>query len=87
RKDERGFLFRDQSDVATGAQVQEIRDVNTALTTDQPAGWTTPPGGGLHLVTETTIDWPTMEQIRRALEESNLVEAQNVLYALPRPGS
>jgi len=29
--------------VATGAEVQAIRDVNTALTTDQPAGWTTPP--------------------------------------------
>jgi len=56
RKDERGFLVRDQFDVATGAQVQHIADVNTALTTDQPAGWTTPPNGGLHLITDTTID-------------------------------
>ncbi|HUY35939.1 MAG TPA: RHS repeat-associated core domain-containing protein [Pirellulales bacterium] len=56
RMDERGFLFRDQFDVATGAQVQQIVDVNTALTTDQPTGWTTPPGGGLHLITDTTID-------------------------------
>ncbi len=55
-KDERGFLVRDQFDVATGAQTQHIADVNTALTTDQPAGWTTPAGGGLHLITDTTID-------------------------------
>jgi len=56
RKDERGFLVRDQFDVATGAQVQHIDDVNTALTTDQPAGWSTPPNGGLHLITDTIID-------------------------------
>ena len=55
-KDERGFLVRDQFDVATGAQTQHIDDVNTALTTDQPPGWTTPAGGGLHLITDTTID-------------------------------
>jgi hypothetical protein len=31
RKDKRGYLVRDQFDVATGAQVQHIADVNTAL--------------------------------------------------------
>ena len=53
--DERGFLTNMTYDIATGAMTQRIDDVNTALVS-APLGWTTPAGGGLHLVTDYTID-------------------------------
>ena len=54
--DERGFLTKQSYDVATGAVIQLIRDVNTAKVSGAPAGWTTPSGGGLNLVTDYTVD-------------------------------
>lgn len=56
RKDERGFLTRMKYDLPTGALVQQIEDVDTAQVTDEPAGWTTPASGGLHLVTDYEHD-------------------------------
>ena len=53
--DARGFLTNMTYDIATGAMTQRIDDVNTALVS-APLGWTTPAGGGLHLVTDYTID-------------------------------
>jgi len=50
--DERGFLTRLKYDVVTGAVTQRIDDVDTAQFSDEPAGWETPTGGGLHLVTD-----------------------------------
>jgi hypothetical protein len=55
-KDERGYLTRHTYDSATGARVQTIRDVDTSQVGDAPAGWTTPAGGGLHLVTDYQHD-------------------------------
>ncbi len=55
-KDERGFITRLKYDLATGAVNQRIDDVNTSLVTDEPAGWVTPAGGGLHLITDYVID-------------------------------
>jgi len=55
-KDERGFIFRWKYDASTGALTQKIEDVNTSLVSDEPAGWTTPGGGGLHLITDYTSD-------------------------------
>ena len=46
-------------DPATGAVIESITDVNTADTSDfqnLPAGWVTPAGGGLNLVTTFTVD-------------------------------
>ncbi len=59
RKNERGFLKRNKFDLSTGAVLQTIEDVNTTLITDSPAvpsGWSTPSGGGLHLITDFTVD-------------------------------
>ena len=58
-KDADGFLEYMAYDVATGAQIKDIQDVNTADTsefTDLPSGWSTPSGGGLNLVTQDVVD-------------------------------
>jgi RHS repeat-associated protein len=58
-KDPDGFLSYAAYDVATGAVVKTIADVNTANTGDfvgLPAGWSTPAGGGLHLVGQYEVD-------------------------------
>src|SRR5262249_18704564 len=43
----------------TGAVTESIQDVNTAITSDfsnLPAGWSTPAGGGLNLVSSDQVD-------------------------------
>ncbi len=52
----RGFIRYMQFDPGTGGLLQSIEDVNTALMSGVPAGWTTPVGGGLHLVTDYQVD-------------------------------
>lgn len=57
-KDARGFItYRGYNDL-TGAVVQEIQDVDMSKMSGVPLhpGWTTPPGGGLHLVTDYEHD-------------------------------
>jgi RHS repeat-associated protein len=54
--DERGFITRMVYDIPTGAMIQRIDDVDTSTATGVPAGWTTPSGGGLNLVTDYEID-------------------------------
>jgi hypothetical protein len=55
QRDPRGFITYRAYDLPTGAVVQEIRDVDGAKLA-LPSGWTTPPGGGLHLVTDFEHD-------------------------------
>ena len=58
-KDADGFLTYTAYDPATSAVVKTIQDVDTTKTGDftgLPAGWSTPPGGGLHLITRTEVD-------------------------------
>jgi len=54
--DERGFITAFVYDVPTGALAQQIDDVDTSRTTGAPAGWTTPAGGGLNLITDYQFD-------------------------------
>jgi RHS repeat-associated protein len=59
RKDADGFLTYMSYDLATGALTRMIRDVDTTQTADftgLPSGWTTPAGGGLHLLTQMNVD-------------------------------
>ena len=59
RREERGFLTRFRYDNASGGRTQRIDDVATGQITDSPAvpsGWSTPAGGGLHLVTDYILD-------------------------------
>ncbi len=53
--DERDFITGFSFDIPPGALLQKIDDVNTALVS-APAGWTTPSGGGLHLITDFQFD-------------------------------
>ncbi|HEX7449811.1 MAG TPA: hypothetical protein VF306_19785 [Pirellulales bacterium] len=55
-KDERGFIQYRAYDIPTGGLVQSIEDVDTSQMTGVPAGWSTPAGGGLHLVTDYAVD-------------------------------
>src|SRR5262249_17613202 len=58
-RDGDGFIRYTEYDQGTGAVTKSIVDVDTTRTNDfqnLPAGWTTPPGGGLHLVTRTAVD-------------------------------
>jgi hypothetical protein len=53
---ERGYITRMMFDIPTGALIQRIQDVDTSIETDAPAGWTTPPDGGLNLITDYEHD-------------------------------
>ena len=58
-KDAGGYLSYAQYDLATGAAVKAIADVDTAQTATfagLPSGWSTPSGGGLHLTTASEVD-------------------------------
>jgi RHS repeat-associated protein len=54
-KDARGFLTATTNDPVTGALMTQIQDVNSAIA-PAPNGWTTPEGGGLHLVSDFEFD-------------------------------
>jgi hypothetical protein len=90
-KDERGFLTRLKYDDASGGLIQRIDDVNVSQISDSPpvpTGWTTPSGGGLHLITDYTVDnlgRPTQElgpqhQIDLAGVATNIRRAQWTVY-------
>jgi len=58
-KDGDGFLHYTEYDTATSAVKKSITDVDTTETSDfhsLPSGWSTPSGGGLHLITQLEID-------------------------------
>jgi len=60
-KDADNFLSYFAYDQATGALTKAIADVDTTRTSDflnKPAGWTTPTGGGLHLIDQFQVDGP-----------------------------
>jgi YD repeat-containing protein len=58
-KDPDGFLTYVAYDPVTGAATKTINDVDTTQTGDfqnLPTGWSTPSGGGLHLITNLVVD-------------------------------
>ena len=63
-KDERGYITYREYDLVTGALRRTIEDVDDSRTitpadcsiAELPDGWTTPDGGGLHLMTDYEID-------------------------------
>ncbi|MEO8495591.1 MAG: RHS repeat-associated core domain-containing protein, partial [Planctomycetota bacterium] len=75
-KDERGFITRHTYDVVTGARIQTIEDVDTTQVTDEPAGWVTPSGGGLHLVTDFEHD--ELGQITQELGPPHSIDLADV---------
>lgn len=56
RMDERGFTTRMSYHIPTGALAQLVTDVDTGMYEDVPAGWITPSGGGLNLITDFEND-------------------------------
>jgi RHS repeat-associated protein len=55
-RDEDGFIRFADYDTLSGGVTTRIDDVNTSLVTNEPVGWVTPAGGGLHLTTTTLVD-------------------------------
>ncbi len=58
-KDGDGFLHYTEYDMGTGAVTKTIVDVDSSEIGDfsnKPSGWTTPTGGGLHLITQFEVD-------------------------------
>jgi RHS repeat-associated protein len=60
-RDAAGFITYNAYDPTTGAMVKTIQDLDTTNTSDYdasslPAGWATPAGGGLNLVTTYVVD-------------------------------
>jgi RHS repeat-associated protein len=58
-KDADGFINYKAYDPATGAVNKTITDVDTTRTSDfqnLPTGWSTPSGGGLHLITQRQVE-------------------------------
>jgi RHS repeat-associated protein len=55
-KDGGGFIHYTEYDLDTGAITKTIKDVSTYLVSNEPSGWTTPFGGGLHLTTQYEFD-------------------------------
>jgi RHS repeat-associated protein len=58
-KDGDGFINYTAYDPTTGAVTKTITDVDTTRTGDfqnLPSGWSTPSGGGLHLITSFVVD-------------------------------
>jgi RHS repeat-associated protein len=77
-KDGDGFLTYRAFDVATGAMTKQIVDVNTGSSytgdfTDLPSGWSTPSGGGRHLISSDEVDG-----LGRAVKETD--PAGNITY-------
>jgi RHS repeat-associated protein len=80
--DERGFITRLKYDVVTGAVTQRIDDVDTAQVSDAPAGWETPTGGGLHLVTDFEHD--TQGRITQTLGPMHTVDIDGTATSVRR---
>jgi len=56
RRDPDGFIHATEYHPLTSAVTKRIVDVNTATSTNEPAGWVTPAGGGLHLTSTFDVD-------------------------------
>ncbi|WP_222435500.1 RHS repeat domain-containing protein [Allorhodopirellula solitaria] len=54
--DARGFITRMFYDQVLGAMLQRINDADTSMLSGVPAGWSTPSGGGKHLISDYEID-------------------------------
>jgi hypothetical protein len=80
-QDERGFLTNTSYDIPTGAVSEEIADVNTALV-PSPPGWTTPAGGGLHLVTDYQFD--SQGRTTQSLGPSHTISLNGVATTIRR---
>ncbi|MBX3452388.1 MAG: hypothetical protein KF777_22720 [Planctomycetaceae bacterium] len=78
--DERGFITRMSYDIPTGAMTQRVDDVDTGLYPDAPAGWSTPSGGGLNLVTDYEHD--RQGRITQTLGPAHEVDLDGVATSL-----
>ena len=82
--DERGFITRLKYDIPTGAITQRIDDVDTAQVDDAPAGWETPTGGGLHLITDMEHD--DQGRITQTLGPSHEIDLSGSATTIRRAG-
>ncbi len=79
---ERGFITRYVYNTRNGALVQRIDDVDTSVVSGAPAGWTTPSGGGLNLVTDFESD--DRGRITQELGPAHVVDINGVATTVRR---
>lgn len=79
---ERGFITRYVYDTRNGALTQRIDDVDTSVVSGAPAGWTTPSGGGLNLVTDFESD--DQGRITQELGPTHTIDIGGVATAIRR---
>lgn len=87
-----GFLAYTEYDDATGAVVKTIQDVNSSGSgfSNKPTGWTTPSGGGLHLVTSYEVDSqgaPPRSRTRTAKSTTPSTTMRTTRFASTRAGT
>ena len=73
-RDGDSFINYKEYDPGSGGVIKTITDVDTTRTSDfkdLPAGWVTPPGGGLHLETQFGVD-PLGREIQRTDPNGNI---------------
>lgn len=77
-KDERGYITYKEYDLASGNATQSIDDVDdTQLTV--PSGWSTPTGGGKHLVTD--FEYDSLDRLTQTLGPEHAVDGATVRTA------
>ncbi|MBL8812383.1 MAG: glycosyltransferase, partial [Planctomycetaceae bacterium] len=80
--DERGFIAHNVYNLATGALIRQIQDVDTTQVVGAPPGWTTPAGGGLNLITDAISD--DQGRITQSLGPSHTVDLSGTATTIRR---
>ena len=78
-KDERGAIDYHEYDVVTGARTYSIRDVDTTQVANEPDGWATPTGFGLHL--ESDHEHDELGRITETLGPAHNIDGNSVRTA------
>ncbi|MCB1208222.1 MAG: RHS repeat-associated core domain-containing protein [Verrucomicrobiales bacterium] len=81
----RGAITSMSYDLATGAMIRRIDDVDTSRSSDVPSGWTTLAGWGLHLVTDRVVDaLGRVTQVREPWHDVQLCSSDTTATSIRR---
>uniref|UniRef100_UPI0035694D90 hypothetical protein n=1 Tax=Novipirellula sp. TaxID=2795430 RepID=UPI0035694D90 len=80
--DARGFITHMVYDPVLGAMLQRIDDADTSLLSGVPSGWSTPSGGGKHLVYDYEID--SQGRTTQELRPSHTIDLEGTATVIRR---
>ena len=81
-KDERGVITKQEVVPTLGVATRRIEDVDTTQTSDEPSGWSTPAGFGLHLVSD--FEYDEQGRITRVLGPEHTADVEGVATLVRR---